>query len=1434
VAPVSKPSPGGVAVRTRACHSFVVDQREWDYGARMPRDRRAGQSWSTQVPERSDLPESDSQWPSLTDTGSMTPSPEALAWQQRADAWAQQAEGDQSQAVEPANRWSEVASTGSTAFPADGVGWRSETAEWRSSSAHWRQTTEWRSTTGSHGWRSTTEAWQTGGNSSYVPPADTPTSQPAIASTAWTPPGSDPLTGSTADGGTPSWQSASSTNSWQQGQTWQPEQPWQPEQQSWQQEQPWQQEPQPWQQEQQPWQQEQSWQPEQQPWQQEQQAAPGWQQPAPRQPAESSSSWQHLVDNGNGGAGGAAEQPSWSSRGAGDWQRTAIDGTATWSDMGETRAAPASARANGSDPESISSWLRMDDPAGAPSWQQPRDDGRHMVREDDRAAWRRGAEQGGESPSVGRRRAADGGARSSAGTGWAARSDADNWPGHTDTGNIPIYTDEAPAWSAGQTSAPRYDAGPTTRYDVSGGRRALPAAPHPASGPSSPYQTSGPSGPYQTSGPAGPYQASGPYQTSGPSGPYQSANPAASYQQPASGTPYAQPGATPYDTSSRTPSYDPAARSTPWDATARTTPWDAAARSTPYDTAGQTPYEAPGRTPPYDPTGRTPSYETNGRTAPYETNGRTAPYDATGRTGAYDPAGQGAPYDPAGRPGAYETPSRHLSPPDEFTRRNRHEDAARPLPMTDYGTGGTRSSAAVPLPIRPASGPAPGASAPRRNRYADESPSEPTGGFASGPVYPTDLPAAPTSGFGRRRRREEPDTGYGSATRGPAEMPRTFAEPGRDHEMPRGNPGLGREMPRDLGDQQEGRRSGAGRRRTIGSPSAPGGGRPREDTGGRGREDTGGRARDDGGRARENGAGGRQTGGRARYKQAQDDWREQTGSWAAEPDTSSWVRDPDTGQWSRSQDDPRVHAWRDEAARREAPGPGERRALPAGPSAAQRPDRDDDWRGGGSGAAPASGMPGIAPRSAMPGNAPRSGTAYGVRRELPSGRDVDPDEGGTYGDDDYDDPRGGFGGPRGGGPRDNGGGPRGGGGGGRPPRGDDRGRRGGTYGGGSYDAPPRDYGARSNGYGDRGNGGGRGTAYGSAQVSAIPSSAVPGSSLVPYGSGPANAPRSGVPYGSIPSSAIPDGAGRPTGGGLRRAAADLGYDTGIGPEERVPTASASAPVSGIRSRPDEPPSWARGPQLEPGAWQVAERAEAARGAATYRGGGGDDWRREFADPANGSSGDNGGSPRYGAGGDDWRRELADSANGGNDGESPSYASGEFAPFRASGSAAVMGSANLSGTATSLITPVPQRESWARGSDAYPSLSGSYERRPVTGGFPVIRRGDLLDPDDEEDELDAGGPLAAVGYTVIWYGVPIVLFVLYMLLVDSGSRGQALNTLANAAPQFGVSLVLSVLVAIGIRKVTDSWKAISVGLAAAVVGGGLATVISSAITGNSLS
>ena len=131
-------------------------------------------------------------------------------------------------------------------------------------------------------------------------------------------------------------------------------------------------------------------------------------------------------------------------------------------------------------------------------------------------------------------------------------------------------------------------------------------------------------------------------------------------------------------------------------------------------------------------------------------------------------------------------------------------------------------------------------------------------------------------------------------------------------------------------------------------------------------------------------------------------------------------------------------------------------------------------------------------------------------------------------------------------------------------------------------------------------------------------------------------------------------------------------------------------------------------------------------------------------------------------------------------------------------------------------------------------TGSYERRPVSSGLLAARPNDLLDPDEEDEEEKSNSPLAAVGYTVVWYGAPVVLFVLGILLLNTGQRAHALQTLANAAPEFGVALGLSIVIAFGLRFATTAWKSASVGLAAAVVGGGLATVLTAAITGNSLS
>jgi hypothetical protein len=317
---------------------------------------------------------------------------------------------------------------------------------------------------------------------------------------------------------------------------------------------------------------------------------------------------------------------------------------------------------------------------------------------------------------------------------------------------------------------------------------------------------------------------------------------------------------------------------------------------------------------------------------------------------------------------------------------------------------------------------------------------------------------------------------------------------------------------------------------------------------------------------------------------------------------------------------------------------------------------------------------------------------------------------------------------------------------------------------------------------------------------------------------PMSAPPDPRPRGS--ASVAGTSAVRPVSG-TAGSAAPVSSQPGGWRAEAQAEARTEAWRNQLRAEQGEPPiagdaATEIGPRVEPGAWRQAE-AEEPGGSATYRGGNTTgDWRRELSVDT----------------------ELAD-------GESRRISTADFVPFRppskngAAASVKVPAANSASQGATEVIQRTgarwqdPPDTQWPpRGAVA--SSGGTYERRPVsTLPSPSARQNDLLDPDEELEE-DTGGPLAAVGYTVVWYGVPVVLFVLYMLVLNGTQQAHALDTLAGAAPQFGLSLVLSMLVAVGLRWASGSWKAASVGLAAAVMGGGLATVLTSAITGQSLS
>ncbi|WP_329016813.1 hypothetical protein OG271_11310 [Micromonospora rifamycinica] len=140
-----------------------------------------------------------------------------------------------------------------------------------------------------------------------------------------------------------------------------------------------------------------------------------------------------------------------------------------------------------------------------------------------------------------------------------------------------------------------------------------------------------------------------------------------------------------------------------------------------------------------------------------------------------------------------------------------------------------------------------------------------------------------------------------------------------------------------------------------------------------------------------------------------------------------------------------------------------------------------------------------------------------------------------------------------------------------------------------------------------------------------------------------------------------------------------------------------------------------------------------------------------------------------------------------------------------------------------------------------AASSLRDRLGSVGGGSWNRRleDDLLDP-------DPGGPLRPLVYTAACYLVPAVLVFLWLLTLDgqppagcvtdiSGGgceppRAHAFGSLVAGAPRFGLALLSSLVVAVLLRRVGTTWRPATVAVAAAVVGGGLSTVMISAVTG----
>ncbi|MFU8873373.1 hypothetical protein [Micromonospora sp. SL4-19] len=167
-----------------------------------------------------------------------------------------------------------------------------------------------------------------------------------------------------------------------------------------------------------------------------------------------------------------------------------------------------------------------------------------------------------------------------------------------------------------------------------------------------------------------------------------------------------------------------------------------------------------------------------------------------------------------------------------------------------------------------------------------------------------------------------------------------------------------------------------------------------------------------------------------------------------------------------------------------------------------------------------------------------------------------------------------------------------------------------------------------------------------------------------------------------------------------------------------------------------------------------------------------------------------------------------------------------------------------------VPPAPVREGWASAEQAEAfwsgtQLGGEDPRRTETSSSAPHSRplaDDLLDP-------DPGGRIRALAYTAACYLVPALLLFVGLLFLDGrvpaecvtditgggcdSPRTHAFASLVAGAPRFGLALVSSLAVALVLRRIGTTWRSVTVALAAAVVGGGLSTVMISAVTGQSI-
>ncbi|MEV0648131.1 hypothetical protein AB0I28_22980 [Phytomonospora sp. NPDC050363] len=122
-----------------------------------------------------------------------------------------------------------------------------------------------------------------------------------------------------------------------------------------------------------------------------------------------------------------------------------------------------------------------------------------------------------------------------------------------------------------------------------------------------------------------------------------------------------------------------------------------------------------------------------------------------------------------------------------------------------------------------------------------------------------------------------------------------------------------------------------------------------------------------------------------------------------------------------------------------------------------------------------------------------------------------------------------------------------------------------------------------------------------------------------------------------------------------------------------------------------------------------------------------------------------------------------------------------------------------------------------------------------------RPDDPVEPEDFEPPDRVYAPV--LGVTLAWYVVPGVLFVFWSMLFGGGAAASTCGpglacdqggddprlAIIAALPWLGLAFASSLMTAVLLRMLATTWRAISAGTAAAVIGAGLSTLLLELIT-----